>query len=63
MPYISIEMFKGRTDEQKKVLIEEITKATISALGVPSEAVWVVIKDVPKSNWGEKGKPCSELYP
>lgn len=63
MPYISIEMFEGRTAEQKKVLIQEVTKTVTSTLGIPPEAVWIVIKDVPRSNWGERGKPCSELYP
>ena len=62
MPYVSIEMFEGRNVEQKKALIREVTKAVTSTLEVPPEVVWVVIKDVPRSNWGEKGQPCSELY-
>ena len=63
MPYISIETFAGKTAEQKKALIEEVTRAVASTLEVPAEAVWIVIKDIPRSNWGERGKPCSELYP
>lgn len=62
MPYISIETFAGKTDEQKKHLIEEVTRAVTSSLGVPKESVWIVIKDIPKSDWGENGKPCSEIY-
>ncbi|MBN2552604.1 MAG: 2-hydroxymuconate tautomerase family protein [Spirochaetales bacterium] len=63
MPYISIETFAGKTDEQKKNLIEEVTKAVTSSLGVPKDAVWIVIKDIPKASWGEAGRPCSEIYP
>ena len=63
MPYISIETFAGKTDEQKKALIAEVTKAVVSTLEVPPEAISIVIKDIPRSNWGEGGKPCSELYP
>jgi len=63
MPYISIETFAGKTDAQKKHVIEEVTKAVTSSLHVPKEAVWVVIKDIPKTQWGEGGKLCSELYP
>lgn len=63
MPYISIETFAGKSDEQKKRLIEEVTRAVTSSLGVPAEAVWITIKDVPKSSWGQAGRPCSELYP
>lgn len=63
MPYISIETFEGKTTEQKKSLIEEVTRVVTSTLEVPPEAVWIVIKDIPRSNWGQGGKPCSELYP
>ena len=63
MPYVSIETFAGKSDEQKRCLIEEVTRAVTSSLGVPREAVWVVIKDVPKASWGEAGRPCSEIYP
>jgi 4-oxalocrotonate tautomerase len=57
MPYISIETFEGKTAEQKKKLIREVTKAVTSTLAVPPESVWIVIKDVPRCNWGEKGQP------
>jgi len=63
VPFISIETFAGKSDEQKKRLIEEVTRAVTSSLGVPQEAVWIVIKDVPKTAWGQGGRPCSELYP
>lgn len=63
MPYISIETFEGKTAEQKKALIAEVTRAVVSTLEVPVEAVSIVIKDIPRSNWGQGGKPCSELYP
>lgn len=63
MPYVSIETFAGKTDQQKKRLIAEVTQAVSSSLGVPKEVVWIVIKDIPKASWGEGGRPCSELYP
>ena len=63
MPYISIETFAGKTDAQKKKLIQEVTRAVTSSLGGPRESVWIVVKDIPKASWGEGGKPCSELYP
>lgn len=62
MPYISIETFEGKTVEQKKALIQEVTRAVTSTLNVPPESVWIVIKDVPRSNWGEKGQPISKLH-
>jgi 4-oxalocrotonate tautomerase len=63
VPYISIETFAGKTDEQKRRLIAGVTDAVTYALEVPKEAVWIVIKDIPKPSWGEAGRPCSEVYP
>jgi 4-oxalocrotonate tautomerase len=63
VPYISIETFAGKSNEQKKQLIREVTRAVTSSLGVPKEAVWIVVKDIPKASWGQAGQPCSELYP
>ena len=45
--------------EQKKRLVEKITGAFID-IGVPGEAVQVILKDNPKHNWGIAGKLASE---
>lgn len=59
MPVVTIEMWEGRTVEQKKKLVEGITAAMVS-IGVPPDAVQIIIKDVPKHNWAIAGKLCSE---
>ena len=59
MPLVTIEMFEGRTIEQKKELVRDITDAVMK-LNVPAEAVHVLIKDVPKHNWADGGKLASE---
>ncbi|MCX6089496.1 MAG: tautomerase family protein [Candidatus Atribacteria bacterium] len=55
MPVIIVEMFEGRTPEQKEQLVQLLTEGCIKALTVPSEAVQVVLHDVPRSNWGIAG--------
>jgi 4-oxalocrotonate tautomerase len=60
MPVVIVEMWDGRTIEQKKVLVEGIT-ATFVKIGVPVEAVHVIINDVPRYNWGTGGKLASEI--
>lgn len=62
MPVVTVNMWAGRSIEQKKLLIEGIT-ATFSKIGVPSDAVQVVINDVPKHNWGIGGQLASEINP
>jgi 4-oxalocrotonate tautomerase len=60
MPVVIVEMWEGRTVEQKKQLVEGITSA-ITKLGIPPEAVQVIIKDNPKHNWGMAGELASEV--
>ncbi len=59
MPVVTVEMWEGRTVEQKKQLVEGIT-AVIVNTGVPPEAVQVILKDNPKHNWAIAGKLASE---
>lgn len=62
MPVVTVEMWAGRTIEQKRQLIKGITSA-ITDIGVPAEAIQIIIKDNPKHNWGIGGKLASETYP
>ena len=59
MPVIIVEMWEGRTVEQKKQLSQDIT-ASFSKIGVKPEVVQIIIKDNPKHNWAVGGKLASE---
>jgi 4-oxalocrotonate tautomerase len=59
MPVVVVDMFEGRTIDQKKQLVEGITAAFVK-IGVPAEAVHIILNDVPKHNWGTGGKLSSE---
>ncbi len=59
MPVVTVEMWEGRTIEQKKQLVEGIT-AVMTKMGIPPEAVQIIIKDNPKHNWAIGGKLASE---
>jgi len=58
MPVVIVEMWEGRTIEQKKQLAEGITSSLVK-IGVPQEAVQIIIKDNPKHNWAIGGKLAS----
>jgi 4-oxalocrotonate tautomerase len=62
MPVVVIEMWDGRTVDQKKTLVEGITE-TFGKIGVPAEAVHIVIHDIQKQNWAIGGKLASEIKP
>ncbi len=59
MPVVTVEMWAGRTIEQKKQLVEGIT-SVMTNLGISPEHVTIIIKDVPKHNWATGGKLASE---
>ena len=59
MPVVTVEMWDGRTIEQKKQLVEGIT-AVMAKMGIPPEAVHIIIKDNPRYNWATGGKLASE---
>ncbi len=63
MPIIRVEMFAGRTREQKRKLVEALTDAMVDATGAKREACWVVITDVEKEDWGFGGQLGCDKYP
>lgn len=55
MPTYHIEMLEGRTIEQKKRLVEAITRVTVEVLGGTPDAVDILITDVKRENWATGG--------
>jgi 4-oxalocrotonate tautomerase len=53
-------MFAGRTLEQKRALAQELTDATVRALGVPASAVEVLFFDIERHDWAVAGTLCSD---
>lgn len=60
MPVINIKTWPMKNGMKKK-MIENVTKA-IADLGIPAEAVTVIIEEVPKDNWGTAGEQHSEKF-
>lgn len=55
MPTYHIEMMEGRTIEQKRKLVAEITRVTVEVLGGSADAVDILITDVKRENWATGG--------
>jgi 4-oxalocrotonate tautomerase len=56
MAVVIVEMWQGRTVEQKRKLVEAITAAMKEHCGAGTEHLHVIIHDVPQENWGRDGK-------
>ena len=55
MPIVQIEMFEGRTLEQKRAMVKEVTQALVSTVNCPPEAVKIVIREMKKEDLAEAG--------
>lgn len=63
MPIIRVEMFKGRTREQKRELVRELTSGFVRACGGKPEGLYVVITEVEKEDWGSGGELFADKFP
>ncbi|HTY75236.1 MAG TPA: tautomerase family protein [Candidatus Nanoarchaeia archaeon] len=61
MPIVQISVWKGMSAENKKKTVEGITKVFVE-MGVPAEAVNIVIYESPKTNWATGGQLHSERH-
>lgn len=61
MPIVNVNVWKGFGEEKTKKVIEEITKIFVE-LGIPKQAVEVIVHEIPKSHWGIGGEPASEKF-
>ncbi|WP_307584560.1 MULTISPECIES: 2-hydroxymuconate tautomerase [Variovorax] len=61
MPFAQIYLIEGRTEEQKRALIEKVTRAIVEAVDAPKENVRVWLHDMPKENWGIGGVSAKDL--
>lgn len=60
MPVITVEWLEGRTGQQKARLAEAVTKAFRDLANVPKDQVWIVFRDVKRSDWAMAGKLLEE---
>ena len=58
MPVITVELFEGRTQEQKQQFAKELTELTARVLGAPREHVWIIFRDARKADWAMGGTLC-----
>jgi 4-oxalocrotonate tautomerase len=61
MTVVQISVWEGMSPENKKKIVEGIT-SVFEEMGVPKEAVTIVIYEAPKSNWATGGQLHSEKH-
>ena len=56
MPVVTVEWLEGRTGQQKAQLADAMTKALTDIANVSKDQVWIVFRDVKRSDWAMAGK-------
>ena len=60
MPLVTIKMIEGRTTEQKRKMVKDITEAICKNLGCPASAVHIDILEMKAENYAQGGKLFSD---
>jgi 4-oxalocrotonate tautomerase len=55
VPFVIVEIWQGRTVDQKRNLVKAITQAMVDHAGCKPDHLHVVIHDTPKDSWGRNG--------
>lgn len=51
MPHVSVKLWPGRTEEQKRALADRIVEAVKDTMGATDDYITVAIEDVPAAVW------------
>ncbi|MHC8599145.1 4-oxalocrotonate tautomerase [Arenicellales bacterium IMCC55707] len=60
MPLIQVQMFTGRTPQQKRDLVRALTDAFVETAGSTPESIDVILTDVEPSDWAQGGMLFAE---
>lgn len=60
MPLVQISMLPGRSSEQKRALIAEVTEVVARTCKVVPEQVEILITEIPAEHWGSAGISLAE---
>lgn len=61
MPVVHVYVWSGISSDARKRIIAGITRV-FEELGIPKDAVEVIVHEVPKENWGVGGESASERF-
>lgn len=62
MPVITIKMARGRSIEQKRRIVREITNTMVETADVKPEWVTVLIDEYNRENWSTAGQLHSDKF-
>ena len=61
MPYVSIALFEGRSDAEKKAVVTRISEAMSEELGIKPEHIWIRFEDTRLEEWFTGSESAAEI--
>lgn len=55
MPVVTVKLLEGRTDEQKKALVEKMTEVICETVNAKPEAVTIILEEMSKNHYATAG--------
>ena len=55
MPVVQIEMFAGRTLDQKRAMVKEMTEVLVKTINCTADDVKIIIRELTRENLAEGG--------
>jgi 4-oxalocrotonate tautomerase len=55
MPIITVKMLAGRTDDQKRAMVKEVTEAVSRTVGAPPENISIIIEEMTHNHYAKSG--------
>jgi len=63
MPTLRVELFAGRSADQKRALAKELTDACVRVLGGSADGVDILFYDIARQDWATGGALWSDRQP
>ncbi|MBI3333216.1 MAG: 4-oxalocrotonate tautomerase family protein [Candidatus Omnitrophica bacterium] len=60
MPMITVDLFEGRTREQREAFAKGVTELAVRILKTTEGHTWILFRDHGKSHWAMGGKLCDQ---
>jgi len=60
MPIVTVQLLEGRTHEQKKAMVEKVTKVVAETTNASPDNVKIIISEMSKNHFASAGVLASE---
>jgi len=55
VPVVTVQLWEGRTLEQKRALVAAITQAMVEHADAKPDGLHVILQEIPRENWARAG--------